>query len=158
MQRWALLGCKVGVIAALTISLVLQISVFPFLASQVVRTFPEAGHLRIPGILGAVGLVACGQVILVAMWRLLTLARRGQAFQPSAIRIVDVIIWAAAAAAVLSKAALTMLMLNRTLPPSVLILLASTGIGGIGAVLLVTVLRGLLLQAVESATELSQVV
>lgn len=158
MQRWILVACKAGVLAALAISITMQVVVLPLMGSQVVSQFPEASHLLLPGLAGSIALVACGQIALVAIWRLLTLTSREQAFHGKAVRSMTTIIWAAAVAAVLSLAALAVLAFHQTLPPSVFILLVVTGTGAIAAVLLVSVLRHLLIQAVNAEAELSEVI
>ena len=53
-----------------------QTLVLPRWATDMASSYPEYADLRIPGIVLAGVLLACAEVALVALWRVLSLARR----------------------------------------------------------------------------------
>ncbi|WP_114559226.1 DUF2975 domain-containing protein [Desertihabitans aurantiacus] len=96
--------------------------------------------------------VLCGQVVVVCVWQLLTLVRRGTVFTSAAFRYVHVIIVALAVAAGLLLALGAVLAPTEVAPGIVLV------IGGLAAsvaavAMLVWVMRALLAQAVSTRTE-----
>lgn len=158
MQRLAILGAKAIIAILMAISLAGQILIVPLMADEVVREFPEAAYLRWPGIVGCVAIVACVQVALVCMWRLLSMVARESIFRPSAFRYVDAIVGATVAATALCLVALGILGAARTLPPAVMLLLLMCVVGGIGLALLLVVMRGLLTKATELEHDLAEVI
>lgn len=105
-------------------------------------------------------LVACMEVALVCVWVLLTSVERGVIFDsPSTVRYVDAVIAAVLAATMLLAAAGWYLSVAaRPAAPALLISVATGATGGAGFGLLVTVMRGLLLQARQLRSELAGVV
>lgn len=96
--------------------------------------------------------VATMQVFAVCVWMLLTRVRRGSIFSTSSFRLVDVIIGAIAAAAVLALVLAVALAPGGTAPGIVgLICGASLVLGGMA--LLVVVMKALLRQAIDRDTE-----
>lgn len=112
-----------------------------------------------------VGVVAA-QVVMVCVWRLLTMVRRGTVFSHQAFRYVDIIIAAVSIAAVSMFAiAVTLASVNRMRAPELpgdgiapgivlLVCIASAAIAGVA--LLVYVMRMLLQQAVARDVEAHQ--
>lgn len=130
---------------------VAQFAVLPELAASLAHLYPEAADLRSPAlVVSIIGLVPA-QVVLLCVWRLLTLVRRDAVFSPAAFRWVDAIIWAAFAACLLAIglfAWLTGSTLDSGMQPGIALALLGCVVvaGGVG--LLVVVLRGLLAKAV----------
>jgi len=109
--------------------------------------------------------VVVAQVVMVCVWRLLTLVRRGTVFSDAAFRYVDVVIGAVAVGAALFFALGVVLAPGEAVAPGIVLLIGGAGglVGGVA--LLVLVLRALLAQAVardreahELQAELEQVI
>ncbi|WP_405977042.1 DUF2975 domain-containing protein [Streptomyces sp. NBC_00158] len=98
--------------------------------------------LRVTVILGAVTV----QVVLVCVWRLVSMVRRGTVFSHAAFRYVDAVIGAFVAADLLVFA--VFLLARPQMEPPGFLFLGGIGIGLIGVALIVLVLRMLLAQAV----------
>lgn len=158
MQRAAVVGSKAVIVAILTISLAGQTLVIPLVADETVRMYPEAAYLRLPGIVGCVAIVACAQVALVCVWRLLSMVARESIFQPSAFRLVSTIIGSAFAATLLFVAAFAILLIADAASPGVMIMILTGAVTGAGLTLLLVVMRGLLKKATELEQDLAEVV
>ncbi|MFA4841551.1 MAG: DUF2975 domain-containing protein [Agrococcus sp.] len=158
MQRAAIVGAKAAIAMLLGASLVGQLWFIPLAAWEVVSELPAAAPLQLPGIVGCVAIVACVQVALLALWRLLSLVAHERIFDPSAFRSVTAIIVSAAAAAALFAAALVILSAANAVPPSVGALLVVGLLTSGGIALVVTVMRELLRKATELEHELAEVV
>ncbi|GLX23567.1 DUF2975 domain-containing protein [Streptomyces lavendulae] len=108
---------------------------------------PEEGALpltplRLIVILGA----ATVQVVLVCVWRLVAMVRRGTVFSHAAFRYVDTVIGAFVAADLLVFA--VFLVARAQMEPPGFLFLGGVGTGLVGVALIVLVLRMLLAQAV----------
>ncbi len=147
MQRPTILGAKVILALALAISLLTQVLFIPLMAAEAVREFPEVAYLKWPGIIGCVAIVACVQLAMLSVWRLLSMVQASRIFQPSAFGPVNLIIACFLAVAVLCGIAFGILSLARAMPPGVLVLLILGALSGIGLALLMVVMRALLRQA-----------
>lgn len=158
MQRFVILGTRGVIVFFLALSLVGQIMVIPFIASDTARVYPEFEHLKVVGIIGCVLIVACVQVSLLGMWRLLTLVRRDVIFDPRAFRIVDVITGSFFAVAFLAIAGLATVVIGGAGHPGVLLLSTVTTFGAIGLGLLMMVMKELLRKATTFAQDLSEVI
>src|SRR6187551_1378225 len=99
---WSL---RVALVAILIASVLLQIGV-PVYAANVGRWEPLVEHLVIPYSVAAILFIGCGQVALIAIWRLLSLVKAGVIFTRRALRWVDVIIVSAVVAVVLTAGVL----------------------------------------------------
>jgi hypothetical protein len=93
------------------------------------------------------------QVGMVCVWRLLTLVRRGTVFSDAAFRYVDLIVAAAASAALLLFALGAVLAPGEAVAPGVVLLVGGAGGLVLGVALLVVVMRALLAQAVARELE-----
>ena len=123
------------------------------------RVFPELAYLVAPYSATGILVIACGQVTLLVVWRLLSLIQGGVIFTRRALRGVDVITACGALATVLSTAVLLHLIAvvgahNATLVLGLVAALA----GGSAFVLLMVVMRGLLEWAIADRTELDAVI
>ena len=158
MQRFVILGTRAVILFFLALSLFGQIVVIPFLASDTARVYPEFSHLKIIGIVGCILIVACVQVSLLGMWRLLTLVKREAIFDPRAFRMVDVITGSFFAVAFLAVAGFVTVVLGGAGHPSLLLLTTVTTFGAVGLGLLMMVMKELLRKATTFAHDLSEVI
>lgn len=118
---------------------------------------PEDGSLpltplRLLTILG-IGTI---QVVLVCVWRLVTMVRRGTVFSHAAFRYVDVIVGAIVAAALSWFAVTVVNAPGQREDPGVTLIMGGIGVGILGVALIVLVLRMLLAQAVARDVEATQ--
>ncbi|MFI5652332.1 DUF2975 domain-containing protein [Streptomyces anulatus] len=115
---------------------------------------PEDGSLpltplRVITILG----IGTAQVVLVCVWRLVTMVRRGTVFSHAAFRYVDVIIGGIVAAALVWFAVTALNAPGQRDDPGVTLIMGGIGVAVLGVALLVLVLRTLLAQAVARDVE-----
>ncbi|GAT66022.1 DUF2975 domain-containing protein [Planomonospora sp. ID91781] len=143
-----------AVLAALLAgSVFVQAVMVPLLASDLEGLRPEFAYLR-PPLLAIVFLgVVAAQVVLVCVWRLVTMVRRGTVFSHAAFRYVDIVIGAFTAAALLVFALGVVLAPGDPVPPGVVLLIGGIGLAVLGVALVVLVLRMLLAQAVARDVE-----
>ena len=118
---------------------------------------PEDGSLpltalRVITILG-IGTV---QVVLVCVWRLVTMVRRGTVFSQAAFRYVNVIIGAIVAAALVWFAVTAVNAPGQRDDPGVTLIMGGIGVAILGVALIVLVLRMLLAQALARDVEAAQ--
>ena len=148
---------RVALIVLLVFSVLGQVLV-PVYATEVARTFPEVEDLVVPySVLGILA-IACAQVALVVVWRLLSMVTGGVIFTRSALGWVDLIVACGGLATVLSAGVMLHLLATHGGGPGVLFLLAVTLFGGAAFVLLMVVMRGLLVAAIEDRAELAEVI
>ena len=130
----------------------------PVFASETGRIFPEVAYLVVPYSVAGILAIGCGQVALLALWRLLSLVDRGVIFTRRALRWVDVITACAAVATVLSAGVwIHMLGFVPGGGPMIYYLGACVA-GGLAFVLLMVVMRGLLKSAIADRTELDETI
>ncbi len=106
-------------------------------------------------VIAALGVVTV-QVVLVCVWRLVTMVQRGTVFSPAAFRYVHLVIGAFVAAALLVFALGGVLASGEVVSLGVVALLGGVGLAVFGVALIVLVLRMLLAQAVARDVEASQ--
>lgn len=137
-----------------------QIRIVPFVATGLSE---DAGHpawgvpLAVAGILA----ITCGQVVLVALWALLSQVRHGSIFTPRAFRWVDAMVASGVVATALTIAVCVLVAAVIEPPLDAPGLVAISGgfvILSAAFVLLVLVMRGLLRVATEMRSELAEVV
>jgi hypothetical protein len=142
---------------------VAQVMSLPGEFSQMARENPEAGF--VPWLLLTVAIleIVCFQIVIVCVWRLLTLVRSDRIFSRASFVWVDTIVWAMTVAWVLLAGLAAFLVGVIFLTPEIRdpgtpILL--TGMVLIGAVLLLTVvvMRALLRQATVLQSDLEEVI
>lgn len=105
--------------------------------------------LRLITMLGLVSV----QTVVVCVWRLVTMVRRGTVFSPAAFRYVDIVIGAIVAAALVWFAVTAVNAPGQRDDPGVTGIMAGIGLGILGVALIVLVLRMLLVQAVARDVE-----
>ena len=138
---------------------VLVQALLPVFASEEGRIFPEVAYLVVPYSAAAILFVGCGQVALLAVWRLLSMVNGGVIFTRRAVRWVDAIAACAVVATVLSAGVLIHML--GFVPggggPMVYYLTACVA-GGLAFALLMVVMRGLLVSAIADRTELDETI
>ena len=149
---------RVALVVLLLGSVFAQLLV-PVYASQVGTTTPEVAYLVVPYSVAAILFIACGQVALLVVWRLLSMIGGGVIFTRRALRWVDVIIACGVVATVLSVG--VWIHMLAFVPggggPTIYFMLACIA-GGLAFVLLMIVMRGLLESAIADRTELDEVI
>ena len=149
---------RVALVVLLLGAMLAQVLVW-VVASEEGRIFPEVAYLVVPYSVAGILFIGCGQVALLAVWRLLSMVNGGVIFTRRALRWVDVITACAAVATVLS-AGLLIHMLS-FVPggggPTIYFLAACVA-GGLAFVLFMVVMRGLLESAIADRTELDEVI
>jgi hypothetical protein len=127
--------------AAFAGTLVVLGLVVPALARDLDGLAPAYEHLRVPVVLSV-------QVVLVSVWRLVTLVRSGTVFSHRSFRDVDCVLAAVALAAALLFVLGAVLAPGEAVAPGVVLLVGGAGLLVVLAALVVLVLRMLLAQAV----------
>jgi hypothetical protein len=158
MNKLASRLLRVALVVPLLGTVLVQIGL-PMLAAEEGRIFPEVAYLVVPYSVAAILFIGCGQVALLAVWRLLSMVDGGVIFTRRALRWVDLITACAAVATVLSAGVLIHML--SFVPggggPTVYFLAACVA-GGLAFVLLMVVMRGLLESAIADRAELDGVV
>lgn len=131
----------------------------PLVAASEAEYAPEFASLRWPMTVLAILAVVAAQVVLVAMWQLVTLTQRDTVFSPTAFRRVDTVIGASLAAAGIIAIAFVWLALTPGVGPITVFgaVLAAT-IFCLAAAVLMTIMRRLLAQAAGMREFLAEVV
>ncbi|GAB2828534.1 DUF2975 domain-containing protein [Actinocorallia aurea] len=146
-----LLRCVLGVLGAGSL-FVLAVMV-PLLVADLAELRPEYDHLRIalPAVFTA-GVVT-GQVVLVCVWRLVTMVREGTVFSVRAFRFVDVMIGAIIVGGLVVFGLAAALAPGEAVAPGVVALICGLSLAVFAVALIVFVLRTLLAQAVARDAE-----
>jgi uncharacterized membrane protein YpjA len=147
------------VLVVLLLGSVLAQVLLPVFASEEGRIFPEVEYLVVPYSVAAILFIACGQVTLLVVWRLLSMVDGGFIFTGRALRWVDVVTACAAVATILSAGVLIHMLIF--VPGSggpTIYFLAACVASALASVLFVVVMRGLLVSAIADRTELDQVI
>lgn len=148
---------KVFLALLFAILVVFQTLSFPGQFAHMAQESPQDAHLRWPLTAVFVFWVLCVQVVVVAIWKLLTRVRDDRIFSPASLPWVDAIVWAIAAAWVVLVGMFVWVGVNADDPgmPMVLLLLL-TGVTVVG--LLMVVMRALLRQATALRADLETVI
>lgn len=158
MQRSTIVVLKALIAVLLLLLVACQIFVIPAVAAQSAWRYHEIAYLQVPGIVIGILFLACVQVVLVCVWRLLSLVREDSIFSESAFPDVDVSLGAVAAATLLVVVTLITLTASGVMTPSITLLCVLGIVVGAGLSLLIVVLRGLLRKASQLEHDLSEVV
>ncbi len=134
-------------------SLFVQAVMVPLLAADLDGLDPDHAHLRTPLLVIAVLGILTIQVVVVCVWRLLTMVRLGTVFSHAAFRYVDVVIGAIAAASLLTFGLGVTLAPGEAVAPGIVLLIGGAAVLVAGVALIVLVLRMLLAQAVARDAE-----
>lgn len=158
MHRATIIVVKSLLAVMLGLLLFVQIAMVPPVAAGYARTYPELAHLEFAGMLIAILFLVCVQVVLLCVWRLMSLVGRSTIFSERAFLNVDIITGAILAATLLIVVGWVALFLAEVSSPSVTILCLLGFLVGLGLALVVVVMRGLLQKALQLEQDLSEVV
>lgn len=157
MARLTLLALRVVLVVLLVGSVAVQTAMLAFLAVDLDESDPEISLAqRIAFAVVSVLGIATVQVVLVCVWRLATLVRRGTVFSHASFRYVDIIIGAIVAAAGLMFAEAVVLAPGEAVPPGMVALICGAVVAILGIALVVLIIRMLLAQAVARDVEATQ--
>jgi hypothetical protein len=148
---------RVALVVPLLGTVLVQIGL-PMLASEEGRIFPEVAYLVVPYSVAAILFIGCGQVALLAVWRLLSMVNGGVIFTRRALRWVDVITACGAVATVLCAGVLIHLLFFVGFGGILFYYVGAGVAGGLAFVLLMVVKRGQLESAIADRTELDEVI
>jgi hypothetical protein len=165
MHRLLIAALRAGIAAAILLGLFGQIVVIPTTASDEVDRFPPYEPFAVPYVTVAIIGVACVQVVLGAVWMLLSMVERDAIFSRRAFRWVDTVIGATLVATLLAVGVTGHLLLaDIPSPDDGMELIGALGAAvtcvGVGAAfaMLVVVMRGLLGKATQLRAEMAEVV
>lgn len=130
----------------------------PVFASEVGRIYPEVAYLVVPYSVVGILAIACGQVVLLVVWRLLALVNNGLIFTRRVLRWVDVITACGAIATVLGASPILHLRFFVGVGGPLIIWLIGWLAGGLVFVLVTVVTRRLLESAIANRAELDEVI
>ncbi|MER5651012.1 DUF2975 domain-containing protein [Streptosporangium sp. NPDC002524] len=153
MGKLTVLALRAVLVALLAGSVFVQTVMVPLLAADMEELNADFAYLRVPFLVLTVLGVVAAQVVLVCVWRLVTMVRRGTVFSHAAFRYVHVVIGALVAAALLVFAFAVLLAPGEPVPPGVVLLICGVVVAILGVALIVLVLRMLLAQAVARDVE-----
>ncbi|MFD0211354.1 DUF2975 domain-containing protein [Streptomyces hirsutus] len=153
MGKLTVLALRAVLVMLLTGSAFVQAVMVPLLAGDFDDADAALASVRTPVIVIVVLGVVAAQVVLVCVWRLVTMVRRGTVFSLGAFRYVYVVIGAFVAAAFLVFALAAVLAPGEAVAPGIVLLLCGVVVAILGVALVVLVLRMLLAQAVARDIE-----
>jgi hypothetical protein len=159
MNRLTVLALRVLLVLLFLGGLLAQTWFIPQFAVHMAGVYPEVSFLAVPYAALSIAIVACGQLVFIALWVLLSRVRRGAIFTERAFRWVDLIIVAGSVAtAFVFAIEIHLLGIVDVGPPALGVLLTGVVIAGAAFVLLMLVMRGLLRSATTLQDELAEVV
>lgn len=142
-----------------------QVVVIPTTAADEVALFPPYESVRVPFVASAIVFIACGQLMLVALWGVLQRAANGTVFESGALTWANIAIGAVAAAAVVLAALFVYVTFADIPSPAdgmeTIGLWMGSAVGTVAAVgfaLLLVIGRQWLRRAIGQRAELEQVV
>ncbi|MFD3735908.1 DUF2975 domain-containing protein [Streptomyces sp. NPDC058632] len=153
MGKLTVLALRAVLVMLLAGSAFVQAVMVPLLAMDFDDADAALASVRTPVIVIVVLGVVAAQVVLVCVWRLVTMVRRGTVFSFGAFRYVHVVIGAFVAAAFLVFALAVVLAPGEAVAPGIVLLLCGVVVAILGVALVVLVLRMLLAQAVARDIE-----
>jgi hypothetical protein len=145
-------------LVALLLGTVLAQVLLPVFGSEEGRIYPELEYLVAPYSVVGILAIACVQVALLVVWRLLSMVDGGVIFSRRALRWVDVITACAVVATVLCAGPMIHLLFVVGVGGPLILWLAACLAAGPAFVLLMIVMRGLLESAIAARTELDEVI
>ncbi|MEV4061324.1 DUF2975 domain-containing protein [Nonomuraea dietziae] len=156
MGKLTVLALRAVLVALLAGSVFVQTVMVPLLAIDMEELNADYAYLRTPLLVIVVLGVVTAQVVLVCVWRLVTMVRRGTVFSQAAFRYVHIVIGAVVAAALLMFALAVLLAPGEPVAPGIVLLICGAALAILGVALVVLVLRMLLAQAVARDVEAAQ--
>lgn len=153
MGKLTVLSLRAVLVGLLGGSLFVQTVMVALLANDMKDMDPELAYLRTPILAIVVLGILTAQVVVVCVWKLVTMVRQGTVFSSGAFRYVHIVIGAFVAAASLMFALGFLLAPGEPVAPGVVLLIGGIGVAILGVALVVGVLRMLLAQAVARDAE-----
>lgn len=153
MGQLTVLALRAVLVVLLAGSVFVQAVMVPLLAADLESLDAELSYVRTPFLVIVFLGVVTAQVVLVCVWRLVTMVRLGTVFSHGAFRYVHVVIGAFVAAAVLMFALAVVLAPGEAVAPGIVLLMCGVVVAILGVALVVLVLRMLLAQAVARDIE-----
>ncbi|MEU3166445.1 DUF2975 domain-containing protein [Streptosporangium sp. NPDC006930] len=153
MGRLTVLALRAVLVVLLAGSVFVQAVMVPLFAVDLEALDADVAYLRAPLLVIVFLGVVTIQVVLVCVWRLVTMVRRGTVFSHAAFRYVHTVIGAITAAALLVFALAVLLAPGDPVPPGMVLLICGAATAVLGVALVVLVLRMLLAQAVARDVE-----
>ena len=136
-----------------------QVIALPWLAHVMAVDYPEVAHIRVPMLVVSILAVACGQAVVVCVWRLLRMVQRDSIFAEQAFAWVDRMIVAILVACALTAGVFVyMTFVLQWQQPGLAVVELSAVAGGLSMVLLLVVMRGLLRKATTLQTDMAEVI
>jgi hypothetical protein len=161
MSNLAIIALRALIIITAAIALAGQFAIlFPIAANDLAQE-RDYETIDLPLALIMFTLALAAEAILVSLWALLSMVRRGAIFSDRAFRWVDVIIWAGVVTTAVLAVLAVVLVLTVALPgdaPGLIVVSGGLVIAGTAFVLLMIVMRGLLRSATSLHSELAEVV
>lgn len=158
--RPAIIGTIKTLITILFIgAIATQVGLLPLLAAQCAAADPPHVFLRIPYLIVCIAVVLGFEIILLAIWRLLSMTGSGQVFSNRALPWVNLIVGCAAVDTILAAGLFLHIVIAVQVGPLLVLALMAAGIVfGIAFTLLMVVMRGLLITATNQHDELEAVI
>jgi len=154
LARLAVYPLRAVLVATFGVLVMLQTLSFPGMFAHMAREEPDVAWLRWPLTTWAALEILCVQVVVVCTWELLTMVRDDRIFSDAALRWVDVMTGAVAAAWVLFAALFVAVGVSADDPGMPVVLFTILLVGGTLGLLL-PVMRELLRRAAECAGAIS---
>ena len=159
MKRISIAASKALIAVLLVGAAIIQAFILPLLASDMARIYPEVDYLQMPITLLAVLVVAGVEVVLLCIWKLLSMVHKDSIFSPKSFRYVSIIVGALLTMAALLVVILVVLMLfAQAGSPGVMLALLAAISGSTAVALIMLVMRGLLKKASQQESYLAEVV
>ncbi|MCX5527131.1 DUF2975 domain-containing protein [Streptomyces bobili] len=153
MGRLTVLALRGVIVALLAGSVFVQAVMVPLLGRDLDEADTELAYPPAAFLVTVILGIVTAQVVLVCVWRLVTMARRGTVFSHAAFRYVHIVIGAFVAAALLMFMLGVLLAPGEAVAPGVVLLIGGAVMAILGVALIVLVLRMLLAQAVARDVE-----
>jgi hypothetical protein len=156
-EQRAVLTLRVFLVVLFGVLLFLQVVSLPGQFAHQAEQSPESAYLRWPLTAVFVFWVLCGQVVIVATWKLLRLVESDRIFSEASLVWVDAIVWAIVAAWVVLLGVFLYFGFRADdpgLPIQLFLLLVGVAVLG----LLMVVMRALLRQATALRTDMDSVI
>ncbi|MGJ9372093.1 DUF2975 domain-containing protein [Nesterenkonia sp. CF4.4] len=152
------IGLRAAISLLLLGSLIVQVAI-PINANSAGEAFPELEPLAVPYAILAIAAIVGVQVGLIATWRLASMVSKDRIFDRSALKWVDVIVMALIMTTGLAAAVFVhLIFIVQVGGPPALVGLGGAVALGVSLLLLLAVMRGLLVQAIDYRSELAGVV
>lgn len=148
---------KAVLVVVLLLTLLLQVMSIPGQFAYMAEEEPDLAYLRWPLTVWGIAVLVCAQVVVVAIWRLLTLVTDGSIFSVESFRWVDAVLVAMTVAWVLIGG-LSLFLVLRSDDPGNAVALLAVDLAATVMLLLMVVMRALLRQATELRADLETVI